>query len=107
MAAIAEGLFETHSAAAPPVNLIIDLGMLDQDWPSQRRNRLHCLISPLPRELSLYLSVWLDLQMRLIVLTERLGGVLRPDDPSLRRDLFDLLEKVSSGSQQHNYYLIK
>lgn len=107
MAGIAEGLFETHSAAAPPVNLIVDLGMFDQDWPSERRNWLKCLISPLPGELSLYLSVRLDLQMRLIVLAEWFGGILRANDPSLRCDLFDLLEIVASGSKQHNYYLIK
>lgn len=106
VAAVAEGLLETHAAAAPPVDLIVDLGMLDQDWPSEGRDRLHGLIGPLPVELPLDLSMRLDLEVRLVVLAEWLGGVLRADHPGLRRDLLDLLEVIASGPQQHNYYLI-
>lgn len=106
VACIAERLFETHAATAPSVNLIIDLGMFDQDWASEWRHRLQCLISSLPVKLSFYFSMRLDLEMRLIMLTEWLGGVLWLDDPRLRCDLFDLFEIVASGPKQHNYYLI-
>lgn len=106
VASVAEGLLETHATAAPSVDLIVDLRMLDQYWASERRNWLKCLIGSLPAKLSFYLSMGLDLEMRLIVLTEWFGGVFWLDDPRLRRDLLDLFEVVASGSQQHNYYLI-
>jgi hypothetical protein len=106
MAAITEGLFKTHTTAAPTINFIINFWVFDKNSSLNWRYWLQCLISTLPTILSLYIAVCFDVRMRLILLTEWHTCVFRFDNPWFGWDFFDLFEEVASGSQQHNYYLI-
>lgn len=106
MTTITEGLFKTHTTAAPTINFIINFWVFDKNRSLNWRYWLQCLISTLPAILSLYIAVCFDVQMRLILLTEWHTCVFRFDNPWFGWDFFDLFEEVASGSQQHNYYLI-
>lgn len=106
MTGIAEGLFETHAATAPAVDLVVDLWILDEDRSFNRRDWLNCLVGSLPGILSLDLAVHLDVEMRLVLLAECHACVRRFHDPCFGGDLLHLFEEIASGSQQHNYYLI-
>ncbi len=106
MAGVAERLLQTHTATAPTIDFIVYFRVFNQDRSFYWRDWLKGLVSALARKLSLDISMGFNGKMRLVLLTEGYGCVCGLYDPCLRRDLFHLLEEVSSASHQHNYYLI-
>ena len=97
MTSIAKWLLKTHTATTPPVDLIVYLGLLDKDGSFDGGDRLHCLVSSLSGVLSLDLSMHLEVEVRLVVLAKRFGGIFWLDDPRFRWDLLHLSEEVASG----------
>lgn len=106
MAGVAEGLFETHAATAPAIDLIVDFGVFYEDWSLERGHWLQGFVGSLAGKFAFDLSMDFDVKMGLVLLAEGDGGVGGLDDPCFSGNLLHLLEEVASGSQQHNYYLI-
>jgi hypothetical protein len=106
VAGVAEGLFETHAATAPPIDLIVDFRLFYEDGSLQRGDWLQGFIRSLAGEFAFNISMDFDVEVGLVLLGEGDGGVAGLDDPCFGGDLLHLLEEVASGSQQHNYFLI-
>ena len=102
MTSITPRLFQTLTATAPTIYLIMNFRVFYDNWPRNGRYRLNCLILSFAIELLFDISIYLRLQMFIVLILRLLMCILRLNDPSFRFHLFDFPEEKSKLSTNNH-----
>lgn len=95
MAAVAEGLLKTLSAAAPSVDFVMYFGMLNFDGSCNWWHWSNGFIGAFAIEFLFDIFEYFEVEMRYVLFFVAFGGVGGAYDPGFGRYIFYFFEEVS------------